>query len=377
MKTTLRSRKERAYSVLPVPLEDRLVYLLSSPHAIAWDPFANRLLYERTAWRYKVTAGTEDIADFGTLETTIAAAALPLTELAQGTTLATLEVESVVEPLLSAPFVWQRLVESIAVDPATGNLAVYSRRSDAPAILSLQIFTSIGSPLAAANLPQPDDAATQWVIPHSLVHADHVYGIERDATFWDEPGPPRGRVVKRSVGTPGSLVFSYVFAERYQWPHSLAVDRENGRLFVVSTVLFNPGTFDTYERTYLTELSLPTLAFVAQGEVSFGFDEVGPGLKPYRLGSWFPGSPNEGGNTLFDGYQGGSPRFISSGLDPETYTPATLEPDPRSTFRWAAEGQFGLPLGSLGMNLPTPIFRTPAGVVGQAFSELPELLEIS
>jgi hypothetical protein len=374
---SLRNRKEDAYAVA-LETEDRLVYLLSSPHAVAWDPFGDRLLYHRTEWHYKVLKGTEEIWDPGTMETVICS--LPralgdLSDVEQGFRLAVIEIEELSEvpetETGEPPFGWPRIVEVIAVDPSDGTFAVYSHREDELDSFktTLQAFSPVGGSLSASVFPQPADLAAPWVVPHAVIHETNIYALERETTFWPTIGPPGGRIVRRSVGTVGSLAFTFSFGNRYRFPHSLAVDPENERLYVLSTLLIDPGP-DSYQRTLLMKLRLPDLEFVAEGFVDFGFHEHSPMARPYWLGDW-GGGRNTGGLLLFDGSPGWT-QFISVGLDPETFNPNPAAENDVVTFRWDTGGQA---LGQVGEALPTPLFRAPGAVLGHAFGEMPRKVE--
>lgn len=382
MITNLRSRKENAYAVAPPPpvaLEDRLVHLLASPQAVAWDLHGNRLLYHRADWHYRIIAGSspEEIVDYGRVDCVICAlpaAAGPLNDIAQGQIVALVASDAVTgNPGYAGP----RVVEVIAPDPVQGRFVVYSHQEDveSPYVTELSGFDAGGGLVSAASLPQPLDDTPRWHIPHAVLHDDILYAIERDSTAWPEAGPNTGRIVRRAIGSLGGLVHTHDLpdGERFVFPHTLAYNPAQDVLYVFATRLVHQD-WTTHQTSTMSTLRASTLERLDEQPIDFGFFEYDLGSKrPYYLGAWeSAGGPNTGGLCVFDGAAAGfAPRFVSSAIDPSAFNPDPIAPKPYATFRWHA-GSRGTFVESLGSSLPVPLFRTGIGFLGAWQGLFPE-----
>jgi hypothetical protein len=370
--SALRRRKEDAYATA-APADDieaRVLYLGASPYAIAYDLHGGRLLYHRADWHYRVRRGAdpEEIVDYGHVDTAICS--LPggetLTDVEQGEVLAVVASE----PVDSDPG-WggQRVVEMIAVDPTSGNFVVYSHREDVenPYQTDVAAFEgATGGRISFATLPQPLDGSARWHVPHAICYDGWLYASERDDTTWPEVGPATGRVVRRLMGNLGTLS-QYIplpEGERFIFPHSLALDGENGILFVLSTRLNNPGTLSSYQTSGITTFDAESMSPMIARPVDFDFDEQSESERPYYLGAWeAAGGPNTGGLILFDGSTEDGGYLIASGYDPSVWDPLPWASRQSSVFRWRADGR-GVHVTTIGDALPVPLFRTESGLLG-------------
>ena len=374
--TQLPNRKPDAYTV-DVHLEPRERILPSSLKATTWDLHGNRLLYTRDVWRYQVLAGSEEIQDFGHVDTEVmalSAAGLPLTSAAQGTRLALIDHLPVDRPQKNSSL---RIPEILAADPATGNWILYSHRVDLgpPYTTDLAAFSLTGGPLGTVSLVQPDDVGLRWEVPHAVLHNGTLYAIERD--FRENPGGSNATalVVRRQIGTLGSLSIHWSPGDEWIFPHSVSVSEEH--VFVAATKLFNPGGFATFQRSYLYWLNRQTLAQADVRQLKFNpTDDDGP--KPYTVGGWEPtGSRNTGGLVLYDPRAG---NFLAAGISPAGYKPNWFEhPPTHALFRFApllAGDQPFLHLADVGDDLPIPMSFTATGVCANDANQLPELRDL-
>ena len=370
--TQLPNRKPDAYAV-DLRLEPRELILPGSLKATTWDLHGNRLLYTRDVWRYHVLAGTEDIHNHGHVDTEIMAvpaADLPLTSAAQGTRLVLLDHLPVDAPqAVSSP----RIPEVLAADPVTGDWIIYSHRIDLgpPYVTDLAAFTPAGGPISSAALVQPDDVGLRWEVPHAVLHDGALYAIERDFRPNGNGTNATALVVRRQIGTLGSLTVYWSPEDEWTFPHSISVSEDH--TFVAATKLFNPGGFGTFERSYLYWLNRETLAQTDVRQLAFNpTDNDGP--RPYNLGTWeATGSRNTGGIVLFDPAAG---NFLATGLSPAGYHPDWFEHPPTpALFRFAPTlvgDQPFLHLADLGNRLPGPMSFTSTGLCANDANQLPE-----
>ena len=372
--TQLPNRKPDAYTVdLRIELADRELILPSSLKATTWDLHGDRLLYTRDVWRYRVVGGTEEIYDFGHVDTEIMAlpaSELPMTSAAQGTRLVLLDHIPVDTPQAAGS---QRVPQVLAADPGTGNWIVYSHRDDLgpPFVTDLACFDPTGNPLSTATLVQPDDVGLRWEVPHAVVHEGFIYAIERDFRHNLGGSTAPGIVVRRQVGTVGSLTVWWSPEDEWVYPHSVSVGESH--VFVAATRLFNPG-LDSFQRSYLYWLDKDTLAQADVRQLLFNpTDNDGP--RPYFLGMWEAAAGrNTGGLVLHDPADG---TFLASGISPNGYHPDWFNhPRTLALFRFAAvlvgEQPF-VHLADLGDEMPVPMCRTATGLYGNWEAQLPEM----
>jgi hypothetical protein len=367
----LPNRKPDAYSV-DIQLEAREVILPSSPKATTWDFHGDRLLYTRDVWRYRVLAGSEDIHDFGHVDTevmAIPAAELPMSSAAQGTRLALIDHIAVTAPQGAGS---QRVPEVLAADPATGAWIIYSHRDDfsPPYVTDLAAYTPGGALLSSAAIVQPNDVGLRWEVPHAVLHAGFLFAIERDFRANPTGSNAPGMVVRRQVGSVGSLVVYWSPDDEWTYPHSVSLG-ENF-VFVAATRLFDPG-LDSYMRSYLYWLDPETLAQSQVRQLKFnptdnGFPE------PFFVGFWEPaGGRNTGGIVLHDRETG---TFLASGISPAGYNPRWSVHFPTfALFRFQSTFLGTEPfvhLTDLGERLPVPMYPIPDGLGGNWEAQLPE-----
>ena len=369
--TQLPNRKPDVYTV-DLQLELREKILPSSLKATTWDLHGNRLLYTRDVWRYRVLPGTNDIQDFGHVDTevmAVPAAALPLTAPTQGTRLALIDHIPVNAPQSNSS---QRIPQVLAADPVTGNWIVYSHRRDLapPYITDLAAYTPIGNLISSAALQQPTDVGLRWEVPHAILQNGVLYAIERD--FRPHPGSTnaRGIVVRRQIGSVGSLSIWWSPEDEWTFPHSVSVGGTHA--YVAATKLFNPG-FGSFQRSYLYWLNNETLAQSDIRQLKFNpTDNDGP--RPYKIGSWeATGSRNTGGIVLYDPRAG---NFLAAGISPAGYNPDWFIQDPTfALFRFAPALLGSEPfvhLADLADDLPVPMSLTATGVCANDANQLPE-----
>jgi hypothetical protein len=374
--TQLPNRKQDAYS-LDIQLEDREHILPSSIKATTWDLHGNRLLYTRDVWRYKVLAGSNTIQDFGHVDTevmAIAAADLPMSSAAQGTRVALIDHIPVNAPQSNSSL---RIPEVLAADPVTGNWIIYSHRIDVgpPYVTDLAAYTPTGGLLSSAALPQPNDVGLRWEVPHAVLHDGALYAIERDFRANPDGSNAPGIVVRRQIGTVGSLSIWWSGEDEWIFPHSVSVSEEH--VFVAANKLFNPGGFGTFERSYLYWLNNETLAQADVRQLKFNpTDNDFP--RPYKLGGWEPtGSRNTGGLVLYDPRAG---NFLAAGISPNGYNPDWFEQSPtRALFRFAPTLLGTEPfvhLADVADDLPIPMSFTANGVCANDAHQLPEFRDL-
>jgi hypothetical protein len=373
--TQLPNRKPDAYTI-DVQLENREVILPSSFRATTWDLHGNRLLYTRDVWRYRVLAGTNDIQDHGHVDTevlAVPAADLPLTSPTQGTRLALIDHIAVNAPQAAGS---QRVPNALAADPLTGNWIIYSHRADlgSPFVTDLAAYTPTGDLLSSAALVQPDDVGLRWEVPHAVLHNGALYAIERD--FRQNPGGTAATaiVVRRQVGTLGSLTVWWSPEDEWTYPHSVSLGEDH--LFVAATRLFDPG-LDSYLRSYLFWLSPDTLEQSQVRQLKFNStDNDFP--EPYFVGMWEAAAGrNTGGIVLHDRQTG---TFLATGISPAGYNPNWFIQFPTfALFRFAAALLGSEPfvhLEDLGDRLPVPMYRTPTGLGGNWEAQFPEFRDL-
>lgn len=374
MLTQLVNRKLDAYRI-DLRLEDRATF--QGPGLCTWDAAGARLLYTREVHRYRVLAGTADLYDPGFYDTEIAALAaadLPLLSAAQGDLLARLDRIPAADHIgEDNPRGTARVVEALAVDRLTGNWLVYSHRfvTQSPYVTDLAVYDPLGNPLSATTLPQPDDGTPPWSVPHALLEANWIYGLERDPhpVAPNTSGTPApGRLVRRGIGTPATESAVWSPGDLYIYPHSVSAGA--GSLWLATTKLFEPGTDTAYQLSTLVRLDPETLT--VQDEIPLTFDLQEP-PNPYYLGDWQSAGSPGGGICLFESWpEGGSPRFLASALTPNDYDEDWAhQPPTAALFRFEAFPP-GRHLADLGAPLPTPMSHTPTGLVGNIPGELPD-----
>jgi len=374
--TQLPNRKQNAYTV-DVQLETREVILPSSIKATTWDLHGNRLLYTRDVWRYQVLGGTEDIQNFGHVDTEVMAVPadqLPLTGPTQGTRLVLLDHLPVDAPQNNSSM---RIPEVLAADPVTGNWIVYSHRIDVgpPYITDLAAFSPAGGPISSTSLVQPDDVGLRWEVPHAVLQDGFLYAIERDFRANPDGSNAPGIVVRRQVGTVGSLSIWWSAEDESNFPHSVSVSEEH--VFVAATKLFNPGGFGTFQRSYLYWLNNETLAQAEVRQLKFNpTDDDFP--RPFKVGGWEPtGSRNTGGIVLYDPRAG---NFVAAGLSPDGYNPDWFVQSPtRALFRFAPALLGSEPfvhIADVAGDLPIPMSFTATGVCANDANQLPEFRDL-
>jgi len=374
--TQLPNRKADAYSV-DLRLEARETILDASPRCVTWDLHGRRLLYVRDIWRYRVIEGTDIVYDPGNIDTEVMSlpvAQLPLSSPAQGNLLTRIDrVPTALIPDETWPAYGSlRVVNTLAADPETGNFIVYSHRDDVadPYYTDLAAYAPNGGPLGGTvHLEQPNDGTPRWQVPHAILEKGWLYAIERDLQPQESPGPAPGHVVKRNIGTLGSLIFRWSPLDRYVYPHSVSVSKDN--VWVATTKLYDPGD-TSVQRTFILALDRSGLGAIYAVELNFGLGVTDESVH-YWLGEWqAAGAPNSGGLVLFDGTgddEDHTPTFIAAGASPQDY-----DPDVRRTalIRFVLNPP-GVLVGELGDAMPIPMSRTPAGVVGNNVGQLPEL----
>lgn len=354
--TDLRGHKEGAYRVA-LETEPRVSYLASSPHAVAWDSFGDRLLYTRQLWHYRVRKGTEEVVDWGHLDTEIAQiprGAMPLNSLGQGSQLAL-----VVRDELTGDPGWAGdvLPEVLAVDRESGQFVVFWHRLSVadPNTTFAKSFSSGGGMMSEAAFLQPNDGTPPWEVPHAIAHDGTVFSIERSDDHAAEVGDPAaGHVARRSLGSLGTRNAVWNPGDPWVFPHSLALRPDGDVLYVLVTKLNNPGGFGTFQRSFLVLLDAGDLSFMSQHELGFSLPPGGD--RPYYMGAWqSAGSANSGG--MFICLEDGS--FVSSCETPDGWSSQPWDPIVRGVFRWSGDGP-GVFLESKGALLPTPIHAVPA-----------------
>jgi hypothetical protein len=374
--TQLPNRKADAYAV-NLRLEPRELLLDSSPTACCWDVRGRRLLFSRDVWRFRVYEGTDDIYDPGVIDTEIVAlpeAQLPLSSPAAGTVLLRLDrVPTTLIPRDAWPaFISLRHVEVLAADPETGNFIVYSHRDEVgpPYYTDVAAYSPSGGALGGTyHLSQPNDGTPRWSVPHAIVAGGWVYAIERNLTFEADPGPAAGQVVKRNIGTLGSLIFRWDPVDRYVYPHSVSLG--DGVVWVGLTKVFDPGSFDPWQQSYIACLDKSALGSIFVSDLNFGIgadDETRYWLGDYQAS----GIANSGGLVLFDGAgddEDGTPTFLASGMTPAGFDP--IHPQMK-LFRFALNPP-GVHIADLGDAMPIPMSRTPHGLCGNTVGTLPEI----
>ena len=374
--TQLPNRKPDAYTV-DIQLEAREKILPSSIKATTWDLHGNRLLYTRDVWRYQVLAGSNTIQDFGHVDTevmAIAAADLPMSSAAQGTRVARIDHIPVDAPQSNSSL---RIPEVLAADPVTGNWIIYSHRIDIgpPYITDLAAYNPAGGPISSTSLVQPDDVGLRWEVPHAILQDGFLYAIERDFRANVGGSNATALVVRRHIGTLGSLTIYWSPADEWLFPHSVSVSEEH--VFVAATKLFNPGGFGTFQRSYLYWLDNETLAQADVRQLKFNpTDDDFP--RPFKVGGWEPtGSRNTGGVVLYDPRAG---NFLAAGLSPNGYNPDWFVQSPtRALFRFAPALLGSEPfvhLEDVAEDLPIPMSFTPSGVCANDANQLPEFRDL-
>jgi hypothetical protein len=374
--TQLPNRKSDAYTV-DIQLEAREKILPSSIKATTWDLHGNRLLYTRDVWRYKVLAGSNTIQDFGHVDTevmAIPADQLPMSSAAQGTRVTLIDHIPVDAPQSNSSL---RIPEVLAADPTTGNWIIYSHRIDVgpPYITDLAAFTPTGAPISRTSLVQPDDVGLRWEVPHAILQDGFLYAIERDFRHNTGGSNATALVVRRQIGTVGSLTIYWSPDDEWLFPHSVSVSEEH--VFVAATKLFNPGGFGTFQRSYLYWLNNETLAQADVRQLKFNpTDNDFP--RPFKVGGWEPtGSRNTGGIVLYDRQAG---NFLAAGISPNGYNPDWFEQSPtHALFRFAPAllgDQPFVHLADIADDLPIPMSFTATGVCANDTNQLPEFRDL-
>jgi hypothetical protein len=304
----------------------------------------------------------------------IAAAELPMTSAAQGTRVALIDHLPVNAPQNNSSL---RIPEVLAADPVTGNWVVYSHRVDLnpPYITDLAAFSPAGAPISSTSLAQPDDVGLRWEVPLAVLQDGFLYAIERDFRANPAGANATALVVRRQIGSLGTLSIYWSPDDEWIFPHSVSVSEEH--VFVAATKLFNPGGLGTFQRSYLYWLNNETLAQAEVRQLKFNpTDNDGP--RPFKVGGWEPtGSRNTGGIVLYDQQAG---NFLAAGISPDGYKSNWFEHQPTfALFRFAANllgEQPFVHLADVADDLPIPMSFTPAGVCANDANQLPEFRDL-